>query len=159
MVTNDEDFDSWFYQVENYHLLAERFWDDIDGAHLLSVEDRQRRMTDWLKAAFEAGHDAAIEELKNKTVSEHSDKYSDIVSNGGLDPRNSTEIRKQIGYIEREEGYYALYAPAKGSVVTQAFILCKYCGSAIHHTSGPKSDAVCFKCFEEAPWMNGDDDE
>jgi len=69
------------------------------------------------------------------------------------------EIRKQIGYIEREEGYYALYAPAKGSIVTQAFILCKYCGSAIYHCAGPKSDAVCFKCYEEAPWMNDDDDE
>jgi hypothetical protein len=56
--------------------------------------------------------------------------------------------RKVIGYIEREEGFYNLYEPATGTIVTQAFILCKYCESSIYHCMGPKSDAVCIKCFE-----------
>jgi hypothetical protein len=56
--------------------------------------------------------------------------------------------RKHIGYIEREEGFYKLYAPIPGSLTTQAFILCKYCSAAIHPCSGPKYDAVCFDCYE-----------
>lgn len=61
------------------------------------------------------------------------------------------EERRHIGYIEREEGFYKLYAPPKGSIVTQAFVLCKYCNSAIYHCTGPKSDAVCFTCYEKDP--------
>jgi len=61
------------------------------------------------------------------------------------------EERKHIGYIEREEGYYNLYAPPKGSIVTQAFILCKYCNGAIYHCSGPRYDAVCFTCYDKDP--------
>ena len=49
-----------------------------------------------------------------------------------------SEDREHIGYIEREEGFYKLYAPTKGSIVTQAFILCKYCNGAIYHCMGPK---------------------
>jgi hypothetical protein len=62
-----------------------------------------------------------------------------------------TEDRKHIGYIEREEGYYKLYAPEKGSIVTRAFILCKYCNGAIYSCMGPRDDAVCFKCYEKEP--------
>lgn len=61
------------------------------------------------------------------------------------------EERKQIGWIEREEGYYKLYAPPKGLIITHAFILCKYCGGAISGCMGPKSDAVCFTCYEKDP--------
>ena len=46
--------------------------------------------------------------------------YSDLISDGGMDPRE----RKLIGYTEREEGFYPLYAHGKGYIVTQAFILC-----------------------------------
>lgn len=59
--------------------------------------------------------------------------------------------REHIGYIEREEGFYKLYTPAKGSIVTQAFILCKYCNRTIYHVMGPKSDAVCFECYDKDP--------
>ena len=59
------------------------------------------------------------------------------------------EDREQIGWIEREEGYYKLYAPPKGSIVTHAFILCKYCGCSIYPCMGPKYDAVCFTCYEK----------
>lgn len=58
------------------------------------------------------------------------------------------EERKHIGYTEREEGFYKLYAPPTGAIVTRAFILCKHCNSAIYHCSGPKLDAVCFSCYE-----------
>ena len=59
--------------------------------------------------------------------------------------------REHIGYIEREEGYYKLYASPKGSIVTHAFILCKYCNGSIYHCMGPKYDAVCFSCYEKDP--------
>ena len=59
--------------------------------------------------------------------------------------------RELIGYTEREEGYYPMYAPPKGSIVTQAFILCKYCNGAISPNSGPRSDAVCIPCYEKDP--------
>ncbi len=61
------------------------------------------------------------------------------------------EDREHIGYIEREEGFYRLYAPPKDSIATQAFVLCKYCDSAVYHSSGPKWDAVCFNCYEKDP--------
>lgn len=66
-------------------------------------------------------------------------------------PDAMTEQREHIGYTEREEGFYKLYAPVKGSVVTQAFIMCKYCSQPIYHCSGPRSDAVCFECHDKDP--------
>lgn len=59
--------------------------------------------------------------------------------------------REHIGYTEREEGYYHLYTPLKNSVVTHAFILCKYCAGVIYHCMGPRSDAVCKPCYEKEP--------
>ena len=56
--------------------------------------------------------------------------------------------RTHIGYVETDEGYLPLYAPEKGSIVTQAFILCKYCRVSIYHCTGPKLNAVCFECYE-----------
>lgn len=63
--------------------------------------------------------------------------------------------RKHIGYIEREEGFYKLYEPEKGRIVTQAFILCKYCNGAVYHCGGPKDDAVCIPCFESVERREG----
>jgi hypothetical protein len=57
--------------------------------------------------------------------------------------------REHIGYIEREEGFYKLYAPPKGSIVTAACINCKYCRKIISGCMGPKYDAVCFECYEK----------
>ena len=59
--------------------------------------------------------------------------------------------RQLIGYIEREEGFYHLHEPLKGSIVTQAFIICKYCRSAISPCMGPRYDAVCLTCYEKDP--------
>ena len=61
----------------------------------------------------------------------------------------SDDERELIGYTEREEGFYPLYAPPKGYVVTQAFILCKYCSGAIYPCMGPKYDAVCIPCYQK----------
>ena len=63
--------------------------------------------------------------------------------------KEQKEDRKQIGYTEREEGFYPLYEPKRGSVVTQAFILCKYCNGTIYHCMGPRYDAVCLDCIED----------
>ena len=58
-----------------------------------------------------------------------------------------------IGYMEHEAGFEPLYAPPRGSIVTQAFIHCRYCHCAIYHCMGPRSDAVCLICYdiEKAP--------
>ena len=59
--------------------------------------------------------------------------------------------RVLLGYVEREEGYYPIYKSPPGSIVTQAFILCKYCNGAISGHGGPKYDAVCLTCFDKDP--------
>ena len=58
---------------------------------------------------------------------------------------------KQIGWTEREEGFYPLYAPGEGYIVTHAFIFCKYCNDSIYHCMGPQYDAVCLTCYEKEP--------
>ena len=61
------------------------------------------------------------------------------------------ETRKLIGYTEREEGFYPLYEPSRGSIVTRAFITCKYCNDVVYHSMGPRSDAVCLTCYDKDP--------
>ena len=56
--------------------------------------------------------------------------------------------RELIGYTEHETGFEPLYAPPRGSIVTQAFIHCRYCRVSIYHCMGPRSDAVCLICHE-----------
>jgi hypothetical protein len=75
----------------------------------------------------------------------HQEKRFSYLDGDGV----TEEERKHIGWTEREEGYYKLYAPPKGSIVTHAFILCRYCGGAIYHCMGPRYDAVCLTCFEK----------
>ena len=70
--------------------------------------------------------------------------YSDLISDGGMDPRE----RELIGYTEHEAGFEPLYAPPRGSIVTQAFIHCQYCRAAVYHCMGPRSDAVCLICYD-----------
>ena len=65
-----------------------------------------------------------------------------------------SEDREHIGYIEREEGFYKLYAPTKGSIVTQAFILCHSCNDAISSTGGPRYNAICLKCADHLNFTN-----
>lgn len=59
--------------------------------------------------------------------------------------------RELIGYTEREEGYYPMYESPRGSIVTHAFILCKYCRAAIASHGGPRYDAVCLTCYAKEP--------
>jgi hypothetical protein len=73
--------------------------------------------------------------------------YSDLISDGGMDPRE----RELIGYTEREEGFYPMYAPSKGYIMTAAFILCKYCRGSIASMGGPRYDAVCIPCYKKEP--------
>lgn len=66
-------------------------------------------------------------------------------------PEDKMNERELLGYTEREEGFYPLYAAPKGYIVTQAFILCKYCRGAISPNMGPRFDAVCLTCYEKDP--------
>lgn len=65
--------------------------------------------------------------------------------------RPERDDRKLIGYTEREEGFYPMYEPPRGSITTQAFILCRYCQGVIFHCMGPRTDAVCLECYELEP--------
>jgi hypothetical protein len=59
--------------------------------------------------------------------------------------------RELIGYMEHEAEFEPLYAPPRGSIVTHAFIQCKYCNCPIYHCMGPRSDAVCLTCYKKDP--------
>jgi hypothetical protein len=47
-----------------------------------------------------------------------------------------------------------IYATKRGMVVTQAFILCTSCGSAISSAGGPRYNSVCLKCIEQLDLIN-----
>lgn len=49
--------------------------------------------------------------------------------------------RKQIGWQ-----LVPIYEAPKGSIVTQAFIICAGCGALVSGTGGPRSNAYCMKC-------------
>ena len=97
---------------------------------------------------FDSNYD---DELDVWTESKCDDPVCEYCSIRPERPSMINEKREHIGYIDREEGFYKLYAPPKGSIVTHAFILCKYCDGAIYHCMGPKYDAVCFDCYEKDP--------
>jgi hypothetical protein len=59
------------------------------------------------------------------------------------------EDRDPIGYTLEP-----IYAPQPGSIVTQAFILCTSCGSAISANGGPRYNSVCLKCIEQLDLIN-----
>jgi hypothetical protein len=43
-------FDDWFWELEGYHIRAERFWDDFEN-------NRRQEMYEWLKVAYEVGYE------------------------------------------------------------------------------------------------------
>jgi hypothetical protein len=43
-------FDDWFWELEGYHIRAERFWDDFENS-------RRQEMYEWLKTAYEIGYE------------------------------------------------------------------------------------------------------
>jgi hypothetical protein len=59
------------------------------------------------------------------------------------------EEHEPIGYTLEP-----IYATKRGTVVTQAFILCTSCGSAISGTGGPRYNSVCLKCIERLDLIN-----
>ena len=59
------------------------------------------------------------------------------------------EDREPIGYTLEP-----IYAPRRGTVVTQAFILCHSCGGAISSTGGPRYNAICLKCADHLNFTN-----
>ena len=64
-------------------------------------------------------------------------------------PPESTEGRAIIGYTLEP-----IYEPKRGVVVTQAFILCHSCRSAVYAFGGPRYNAVCLKCAEHLNFTN-----
>jgi hypothetical protein len=45
----NEEFEDWFYGVEGWHIVAERFWDDYDRGD-------KEQVRDWIHAAFTVGY-------------------------------------------------------------------------------------------------------
>ena len=59
------------------------------------------------------------------------------------------EDREPIGYALEP-----IYSSRPGAIVTQAFIMCSSCGSAISSTGGPRYNSVCLKCIEQLDLIN-----
>ena len=64
-------------------------------------------------------------------------------------PPESTEGRAIIGYTLEP-----IYERKRGYIVTQAFIMCHSCNSAISSTGGPRYNTVCLKCAEHLNFTN-----
>lgn len=43
-------FDDWFWEIESYHIRAERFWDDVEN-------NRRQEIYEWLKVAYNLGYE------------------------------------------------------------------------------------------------------
>ena len=49
-------FEAWFNELENYNFRSDRFFQYVDLFNgTASTETRNQFLTDWLRAAFEAG--------------------------------------------------------------------------------------------------------
>lgn len=59
------------------------------------------------------------------------------------------EEREPIGYTLEP-----IYPTKRGTVVTQAFILCSSCGGAISSNGGPRYNSVCLKCVDQLDLIN-----
>jgi len=130
-------------------LTAQGCWDDLDDYAKESIEKFGNLIIDEVVKA--------LEEMPRYYKTEHDrqverDTISDCIRTvQELFKKSETEPRTHIGYCEREEGYYKVYAPKKGQIVTQAFILCKYCNAVVSGTMGPRSDVLCISCYEKDP--------
>jgi hypothetical protein len=45
-----EEFDNWFYELEGFHIRAERFWGDYES------KDRDV-MIEWMRTAYQMGYE------------------------------------------------------------------------------------------------------
>lgn len=43
-------FEDWFWELEGYHIRAERFWDDVKS-------DRGQEILEWMKTAYRMGYE------------------------------------------------------------------------------------------------------
>jgi hypothetical protein len=59
------------------------------------------------------------------------------------------EDREPIGYTLEP-----IYEPRRGTIVTQAFVLCSSCKGAISGTGGPRYNALCLKCIDKLAVFN-----
>ena len=59
------------------------------------------------------------------------------------------EDREPIGYVLEP-----IYEPRRGTIVTQAFILCSSCGGAISGTGGPRYNSLCLRCIDTLAVFN-----
>lgn len=59
-----KEFDDWFYEQEGFALRAERFYDEMDKMIGSSASDNFRVIR-WLRAAYEAGKEHALEPLQD----------------------------------------------------------------------------------------------
>ena len=64
-------------------------------------------------------------------------------------PKVDEDAGDPIGYTLEP-----IYATKRGTVVTQAFILCSSCNGAISSNGGPKYNSVCLKCIEQLDLIN-----
>lgn len=54
-------FEDWFYEVENFGLRAERFYNEIDP----DSKTDSKALVSWLKAAYDVGHAHALSRLED----------------------------------------------------------------------------------------------
>ena len=59
------------------------------------------------------------------------------------------EDREPIGYTLEP-----IYEPRRGTIVTQAFVLCSSCGGAISGSGGPRYNALCLRCIDKLAVFN-----
>lgn len=45
-----EGFEDWFYEMEGFHIRAERFWDDV-------ASQDQKSILGWLRTAYQMGYE------------------------------------------------------------------------------------------------------
>ncbi len=64
-------------------------------------------------------------------------------------PKVEEDLGDPIGYVLEP-----IYEPQRGTIVTQAFILCSSCGSAVAASGGPRYNSVCLKCIEQLDLIN-----
>ncbi len=75
-------------------------------------------------------------------------------------PAEDTTLFVQVPKVEEDLGEpigYTLepiYAPRRGYVTTQAFVLCSSCGGAVSSTGGPRYNALCLRCIDKLDVFN-----
>jgi hypothetical protein len=64
----------------------------------------------------------------------------------GYDER-PLEVNGEYDYAERSYCFDPVYESQRGYIVTQAFRMCRVCGSVISSTGGPGHRSVCLQCY------------